>query len=170
MSTQRRQRTRPSSRASHGRVSAELPLPRYDDDDPFTRADLVFHDIDHSGPSFEARVFLDNPKANQDTPLEAEAGYVGSFHIFGHGGCFGDVGHCDIPAGPAHPFDRRPPHQLTPQTRLVVATEAIKRLAQTPAKTATVSVVPVVADPPPGAERPGTDVLRFDRLSLITYE
>jgi hypothetical protein len=168
MSTQRRQRTR--RRASSGAHGAgRLPLPRYDEDDPFSRADLVFHEIDHSGPSFEARVFLDNPRADTDTPLEDENGYVGSFHIFGHGGCFGDPGHCDITERP-HPFDRRPPHQLTPQTRLVVVTEAVKRLAQTAGDTVGVTVVPVVEPLPPGAPAPTGDVLRFSRLSLITYE
>ena len=29
---------------------------------------------------------------NRDDPS-----YAGSFYIFGHGGCFGDVGHCDVP-------------------------------------------------------------------------
>jgi tyrosinase len=168
MSTRQRQRTR--RRGRRGAYAAgPLPLPRYDEDDPFSRVDLVFHEIDHSGPSFEAHVFLDNAKADGDTPLEDESGYVGSFHIFGHGGCFGDVGHCEITERP-HPFDRRAPHQLTPQTRLIVVTEAIKRLAQTAGDEVAVTVVPVVEPPPAGAPKPAGDVLRFSRLSLITYE
>ena len=63
-------------------VSKPLELPR--DREAITRADLVFYDVDHSGPSYRARVFLDNPSANPDTPLEPESGYVGSFTVFGH--------------------------------------------------------------------------------------
>ena len=33
-------------------------------DHPFDRADLVFYGVDHSGPSFEARVFLNQPDAD----------------------------------------------------------------------------------------------------------
>src|SRR5690348_16357380 len=58
----------------------------------FNRADLIFEGVDHSGPSFEGRVFLNNPNATADTPATAENGYAGSFHIFGHGICLGDVG------------------------------------------------------------------------------
>lgn len=57
-----------------------------------TRADLVFYEV--PGPSYEAEVFLDNPKADADTPRELDSGYAGSFAVFGHGGCYGDEGHC----------------------------------------------------------------------------
>src|SRR5258708_2257508 len=60
------------------------------------RADLVLIDTEHGGHSFEARVFLNNPSANSDTPMTEEAGYAGTFHVFGHGGCFGDAGHCEV--------------------------------------------------------------------------
>ncbi len=81
----------------------------------FRRADLEFMEVDHSGASFEARVFIDNPTANQDTPKIPQAGYATSFYIFGHGGCFGDVGHCDIHE--RRLYDPRPTHQLTPARR-----------------------------------------------------
>src|SRR6266699_1925400 len=98
--------------ASFTSVPIELTAPP--DEEPFYRADVVLYGIDHSGPSFEGRIFIDNPEAGASTPLEAEHGYAGSFYVFGHGGCFGDVGHCDPPPGPVSPFDRRAPHQLTP--------------------------------------------------------
>lgn len=51
----------------------ELPGP----DAAIERADLVFYDIDHSGHSFEARVFLDAPDADSSAGRD-HAGYVGS--------------------------------------------------------------------------------------------
>jgi hypothetical protein len=78
----------------------ELPAPEVD----FKRADLVFYGVDHSGSSFEAQISLGDEPA-------------GSFYIFGHGGCFGDVGHCDIPSGPRHPDDKRLPTHLHPTQR-----------------------------------------------------
>jgi tyrosinase len=137
----------------------ELPDPRGE----FARADLAFYDVDHSGSSFEARVFLDNPEADVATSRE-DPSYAGAFHIFGHGGCFGDEGHCDVPTGPADPFDLRPPHQLLPQVKLVVVTEAIRELLASGRKEVAVTVV---AETP--GERPN-DVLAFTRIRLLTYK
>ena len=94
-------------------------------DHPFERADLVFYGVDHSGPSFEARVFLNDRGADASTDRD-DPSFAGSFTVFGHGGCAGDVGHCDVPTGPRDPFDRRPPHALTPQTKTVIVTEALR--------------------------------------------
>lgn len=44
---------------------------------------LVFRGVDHGGPSFEARVFLNNPAATDATPTTAKYGYVGSFFVYG---------------------------------------------------------------------------------------
>jgi hypothetical protein len=130
-------------------------------DHPFYRADLVFYGVDHSGPSFEARVFLDLPDADTRTERDHPA-YAGSFTIFGHAGCAGDAGHCDVPAE-RDLFDRRPPHGLTKQTRTVIVTDALRRA------TAAELVVSVVAVRP-GADGPeATDALEFDRFQLLTF-
>ena len=122
-------------------VSKPLELPR--DREAITRADLVFYDVDHSGPSYRARVFLDNPTADQGTPLDPESGYVGSFTVFGHAGCFGEEGHCH-PAWPTtDDFDRRPPHPLVPFTREVEITPALKQFSKAKAR---VTVVPDVVE------------------------
>src|SRR3712207_1201603 len=102
--------------ASHGSdpryVSDPIPTPREGVD--FRRADLVFHGVKHSGPSYEGRVFLNKPDADEKTPLEPSSGYAGSFYIFGHAGCFGDRGHCEIREEQTRdPFDLRLPHHLT---------------------------------------------------------
>ena len=61
----------------------------------FTRADLVFTGVDHSSLSYEVRVFLNNTDVDDETPCIPEVGYAGSFSVFGHGNCFGDIGHCE---------------------------------------------------------------------------
>src|SRR5260370_37334225 len=83
----------------------------------FYRADIEFHGVDHSGASLEARVFIDNVEANASTALEPGQGYVDSFYIFGHGGCFGDDGHCEVPTGPRRADQIRPQPHLTPIAR-----------------------------------------------------
>ena len=82
----------------------------------FSRADLVFYGVDHSGPSFEARVYLDDPDATvghgpRDAALRRRV------HIFGHGGCFGDEGHCDVPSSPPTRSTCARPTSSTPQTK-----------------------------------------------------
>lgn len=131
----------------------------------FSRADLVFDDVDHSGASFEARVFINNPKADASTPRTDEAGYAGSFHVFGHGGCFGDEGHCDVV--PRRALDPRPAHPLTPIRRTVIATDAVRR-AMGSGDSATLTVVPIVTGMTPKVD-PDAEVLRFDRVTLVAY-
>jgi hypothetical protein len=146
-------------------VSDPLELaPRDEDEVEIARADLVFYEVDHSGPSFQAHVFIDRPDADERTPLELDEGYAGSFTIFGHDGCYGDVGHCDVREGPPKDlFDVRPPHPLTPLTKTVIATEAIKRVS---GESFTVTVIPIVPD----ADVPErADVLRFDHIRVVTY-
>ena len=131
----------------------------------FARADLEFDGVDHSGVSFEARVFINNPKANERTPTTSRNGYAGSFHIFGHGGCFGDLGHCEI-RGLPRLYDPRTAHPLTPARKVLIATESVRQ-ALRHGKSMTVTVVPVVTS---GTSRCDFEnVLKFDRVSLVTY-
>jgi hypothetical protein len=135
-------------------------------DPTFTRIDLEFTGIDHAGVSYEARVFLDNAEANQDTPEDDEHGYVGAFHIFGHGGCFGDVGHCDI-TGLPRPYDPRPAHPLTPATKVVIATDAINLAMQRKKKSVTITIVPVILSGTPRCNY--ENFMKFDRVALVAY-
>jgi hypothetical protein len=149
-------------------LELERPTPT---PDLFTRADLEFRGVDHSGPTYEARIFLDNKRADIKTARDAGEGYAGSFWVFGHGGCFGELGHCDIPTGPRGPFDKRPPHPLTPQFKTVIVTDALKRVLQTSdAKTLLVTVVPVVPETQFSLVKLDTDPLKFESVSLLTYE
>ena len=127
-----------------------------------SRADLVFYGVDHSSSSFTARIFLDRPDADATTPID-DPSYAGSFTIFGHGGCFGGPGHCDVKERD-EPFDLRPPHQLTPATRTVMVTNHVKRmLGEASSDSFTVTVVAVV----PGDE--SNDVLTLRHVRLLSY-
>jgi len=117
------------------------------------RVELVFHGIDQSGPSYEARGFLNNPDADAATPLTAEHGYAGSVHVYGYGQWRA--------ADPGAP----PPGQSrAPMTRTLDATEAVRRaLAAGP--DLTVTVVAVTPGQAPRRLEPG---LRLDRVSVTT--
>jgi hypothetical protein len=110
-------------------------------------------------------VYVNNANANANTQPTETNGYAGSFYIFGHGGCFGDAGHCDI-----HPkqddFDPRPSHPLEPIKKVVVATEAIK-MAAAGTSEISVTVVPVILSWTEKSEL--TDVCKYDHINLVTY-
>ncbi len=127
--------------------------------------ELIFYGVDRSGPSYEARVFLNNTRAGLDTPLELSHGFVGTFTIFGHGGCVGDEGHCDREAAHTDPFDLRLPQGLPPMTKTVpLSEEALQHLA---GEDFTVTVVPAE----PGESGPkATDAFSFESWRVATYE
>jgi tyrosinase len=128
---------------------------------PFDRADLIFYGIDHSAASFEARVFMD-PRGVSHGADSTHRAYVGSFFIFGHNGCFGDVGHCDIPSE-RDPFDLRPAHQLEPALRVLTVTDAVRGLLERDLDAAKVTVTAHTAG------KASDDVLAFETVRLATY-
>lgn len=129
-------------------------------DHAFERADLIFYGLDHSGDSFEGQVFLDSRGVSREAGADHRA-YVGSFFILGHGGCFGDVGHCDIP-GTRDRFDLRPAHQLEPALRILTVTDAVKDLLERGREQAVVTVVAK-------ASGRSNEVLAFDTVRLASY-
>jgi hypothetical protein len=134
----------------------ELPPPTRS----FARADLIFYGLDHSGDSFESRVFLD-PRGVGAGADETHRAYVGAFFVFGHGGCFGDRGHCDVPAA-RDPFDLRPAHQLEPAFRVLTVTDAVRAALERGLDAVKVTV---------SAHALGRadDVLAFETVRLVTY-
>ena len=136
---------------------------------PFHRADLVFLGLEHAGPSVEVRIFFSAPDADASTPTTAEAGFAGFFSIFAHGGCFGDEGHCDMPE--RRPTDLRPPYALTPFSKHVTVTEAVRRLIADGVHDVSVTIVPVLHSVPPYVPE---DLLAqpvvFERLSIVFYQ
>ena len=167
MAARAKKSTAPPLNLKSLRFDLERPAPG------FYRADIEFHGVDHSGASLEARVFVDNADANASTAMEPAEGYVDSFYIFGHGGCFGDDGHCEVPTSPRRPNDLRPQHQLTPMDVRVVATETLRAAAERPdGSKLTVTVVPVI-EPDDASDYKNTDLLNdplsIQQAELITY-
>ena len=147
--------------------TAPLELPTFEERDEITRADLVFYGVDHSGPSYTAHVFLERPNATLTTPRTTEEGYVGSLTVFGHGGCYGDEGHCLPRSRYTDEFDRRPGHPLEPLTETLIATDALRPLLLDPTRLE--ASVDLVVEAPgrrsPASESP----LRFELVRLLVY-
>jgi hypothetical protein len=142
-------------------VSAPLTVPRHES--PYYRADLEFEELERFGASYVGLVFLGNPEASGETPLDLDHGYAGRFTVFGHEVCFGDTDHCAV-AERVSLFDRSPEHPLTPVNITVQITDALRRV-----ETEQVSVtVLAFSTSPADAER--QDILRFGRLTLVTYD
>jgi hypothetical protein len=120
------------------------------------RADLVFGGIEQAGPSFEARVFLNNPEADESTPTTPDAGYAGSFHVYGYG-----------PHAPPAVAEERAARQeggepVAPIEKRLHADEAALRSALEQSDELTVTVVPVPADP--GGATPERPFQRVDAV------
>ncbi len=98
------------------------------------RADITVSGLDHGGLSYEVRVFVGNPGADRDTPLETGEGYAGSIHVYGQGR---PAPPNDGEAAGAEADARRPP-------RSILATEAVRaEAAKSDAGELSVTLVPV---------------------------
>lgn len=130
----------------------------------FTRGDIELIGVDHAGSSYEGRVFLNNPDADAQTPRAPSTGYAGSYFIFGHGGCLGDVGHCDVVD--RDPYDPRPGHPLTRARKVLIASEELRGVLS--ADKLTVTIVPVILSVGP---QPGDDenIVKVDEIRVVTY-
>lgn len=131
------------------------------------RADLEFHNVDHAGASYEGRVYLNNPEADETTGYD-DPSYAGSFHVFGHGGCLGDPGHCEVK--PRRNYDPRPSPPLTPAKKVVIATKEIKRAAEQSNDLA-ITVVPSIEPLPYETIDPKhtEDPLKIGYVKVVTY-
>ncbi len=130
----------------------------------FNRGDIEFLGVDHAGSTYEGRVFLNNPGATAETPRDRDAGFAGSYFIFGHGGCLGDVGHCDVK--PRDPYDPRPGHPLTPARKVLIATDSLRRLL--PTDQITVTVVPVIMSVGPKSAD-DENIVKLHEVRIVTY-
>ena len=134
----------------------------------FKNARIEIYGLDHSGPSYEGRVFINNPQANQRTKLTESSGYVGSYYVFGHGGCFGDMGHCNIPVE-RHWYDRRPSHPLLPYYVSIDISGYLKKLKEKFGRFR-VSVVPVLARTSYKAPVDVENIVKFEKIGIVTYD
>ena len=137
--------------------SAELPS--------FASAYLEFEGVEKRGASFVLQVFVGNSEAAENTPRDITHGFAGTLPVFGHGECWGDVGHCDVPQGPQDAFDQRTPHALLPVNLTLEITDALRFLGAI--EEVVVSVLAYEADPE-ADER--DQILRFSQLTLVTYD
>lgn len=140
------------------------PIPIALLDASFARADVEFHGLDHSGATYEGRVYLNRPDANDLTPRQLPE-YAGSYFIFGHGGCLGDPGHCDAKA--RRFYDPRPDHPLTPTVKIVIATAALRR-AKESAEHIIVTVVPILLSTNVTVGTPD-DLVDYEQVRIVTY-
>lgn len=135
----------------------------------FSRADVIIQGLDHSQSSYEVRLYLNNLSAAADTPRTVEHGYAGRLTVFGHGGCYGDPGHCEVPAPSSDPTDLRSPHPLIPIDTYVTVTEALRSILEQDGALRTLTLVHVSSPPLRAERKPAPELLRFDDVSLHTY-
>jgi hypothetical protein len=126
----------------------------------FERADIEVYGLDQSGPSYEGRIFLNNPGANVQTPPMPENGYAGSFHVYGYGIWPEDIGK-DRETRSLEPDGIR-----APITKDVIATEAV-RTAAAKSRDITVTVVPVYPGIPP---RDANEALKLEGVRIVIHE
>jgi hypothetical protein len=116
------------------------------------QADVVVAGLEQAGPSFELRIFLNDPSANAATERTAERGYAGSIYIYGYG------------RPPEGTVAQSGSHARIPMTRSVKATEAV-RAATADGPEITVTLVPVAF------QAPDPDIDLGDvRVSVLVHE
>jgi hypothetical protein len=123
----------------------------------FERAEIRLTGVEQAGPSFEGRVFLNNPNAGLETPKTPENGYAGSFHVYGYGIWPGDLDKDQaLRPGPEDAV-------RAPIEKVVIATEAV-RAAASRGPEVTVTVVPVYPGNPP---RLAAETLKLNEPSIV---
>lgn len=133
----------------------------------YVRADVELHRVDQAVPSYEGRIFVNNPGADRETPLEEGSGYLGSFFVFGKVECWGeDDDHCAQPAG--RKFDRRRSPNRYAKVRVRTPEGVLERLVAQADGDLTLNLVAVLPEPDEEQYSPA-DVLRFERLAIVTY-
>ena len=128
----------------------------------FQSADFEIGGIKHTGSSYEGLIYINNPDATPDTGKDEDAGYVASFDVFGHGGCFGAEGHCDNREDERRRFDNRPLARSIRMKKRVDISDALRNAAQSEPEIQ-FTIVARTSDPDP------EDVLDVKRLSIVTY-
>ena len=142
----------------------KLSLEYDEEENDFYQAVIEIYGLDTNGPSYEGRVYVNNPKADRNTPLKESSGYVGSYDIFGHDGCWGDEGHCDVL--PDRPYDSRIHSHTDPVYKSIRATKAIKKCVKSKTNI-TITIVPRIL----GGQRmsDAKDVVKCERVRITCY-
>jgi tyrosinase len=129
------------------------------------RAEIRLHKVQVAQRGANIRVFINQPEANADTPVERNEHYVGSFTTF-VGFCYGGPGHCDVPPSTQRPFDHRMRHHKMPGNLRFEITEAVQKLLrQHKSKSASLPLsVQLVVTDLHGHTR--EDLLKMDGVSI----
>lgn len=140
-------------------VSAPIRLNWSGGSRDFERADVEISGVDQAGPSFEVRVFLNNPQATLKTRTTREEGYAGSFHVYGYGIWPDDLG--------KSPEERAVQSKTirAPIQKTVIATEAVRTAAAQSAEI-TVTLVPVFPSNPPQDAGPA---FKFEQVRIVLH-
>ncbi|MGC2574827.1 MAG: hypothetical protein WA364_25200 [Candidatus Nitrosopolaris sp.] len=146
-------------------TSPEMYLEYNADENEFYQGLIEFYGVDIIGPSYEGRVYVNNPNADENTPTDEKNGYVGSYYVFGNDGCWGDKGHCEVKV--QREYDSRIHSHITPQYMFVDATKVLKKCAKSKSKF-TVSVVPRIYSDQRMSD--AKDVVKFQRIRVTCYE
>jgi len=158
----------PAKRGGTGRIYTSPPV-KVDFATPGHRANRIDLELDglyHGEASFEGRVFLNNTRANAGTPRTMDKGYAGSFYVFGHGGCLGDPGHCEVRDHDREFHDYRSGHMLTPRKTRINVTTTLQAIAREKTEV-TVTIVPVITAANELCDQ--RNVLRFEGMRFISY-
>ncbi len=112
--------------------------------DKIKSAEIKFASLDTSKESYEARIFINNTKADHDTVKSERNGYAGSLYVFGHGSlCFGGPGHCKAEELQGM-YDARSSSDLKPFDQYLRMTDYIKKICGKNTKI-TITIVPILA-------------------------
>lgn len=134
----------------------------------YRRADIELHGVDQAVPSYEGRVFLNRPDADRDTPPDVGEGYLGSFFVFGKVYCWGETEqHCEQPD--ERKFDRRRYPTRYAKVRVRTSEGVLPEMVAKAGEELTVNLVAVIPARDDYAQYKPEDVLRFERLSIVTY-
>ncbi len=134
------------------------------------RFELIVRGVRHIGPSYEARVFVGQNSANEETEPTEENGFAGRFHILGHGDCYGAPGHCG-PAQQRLAYDTTPPLSSRPIEIHVNITNGLKRAAEAAeGQDLILSIVPIPNRSCPSIDIDEKRVMEVDgRVSIVGY-
>ena len=129
----------------------------------FDSAEIRLHRVPQLPRSCFIRVFLNEPDADAQTPIDDDrCGYAGYLAVFGHGPCYGGPGHCELPPRRPRQFDHRPRSHNTPRNHRINVTDRAKSLLKDGgATTLQITLVVIGAD-----YREDKDLLRLEGVSL----
>jgi tyrosinase len=97
----------------------------------FRKAEIRLHSVPQLMRSCFIRAFLNQPDADAATPVHDNPHFAGYLAVFGHGGCYGGPGHCDLPPAQSRDYDRRPRSHNTPRNHRIDVTQCARRLLET---------------------------------------